>query len=243
MGRLSKWRGLIAPSFDRPDITIPVVWYPAANPLTPGPVSIFVDRFYDHIDHWVPNGPGTVPGSLVPYFGPAPPSVLGPLIGSPGDWLNGLSHAQYLADGGSPLTPCWPLGQGETVAMTRQAQRLSLNVLGNCDVWTPACGSTRVPCILAFNVKQGPTGGFTVVAGTMGWIPSAGKWSTAGPGGSITVGTGPVTFTPGPTDYTGAIPGQTYSPGLQTCSPFNWQATRGSGLTIRRMRVFDPLFP
>ncbi len=110
-GRLTAWTALVAPFYDRPDITSPWLFYPAAHPYVPGPVTIFTDRFWDNLDHWVPNGPGTVPGSERPWFGPVPPAVLGPLVGSPGDWLNGLSYAQYLADGGSPLTPCAELIQ------------------------------------------------------------------------------------------------------------------------------------
>lgn len=110
IGRLSGWTGLIAPFFDRPDIQIPVIWYPAATPLTPGPPTIFTDRFYDFREHWLPLGPGTVPGSLQPYFGPLPQSVLGPQVGTSNDFAAGLSYAQYLAAGGSPLTPCAQVG-------------------------------------------------------------------------------------------------------------------------------------
>jgi hypothetical protein len=108
-GRLTGWTGLIRPFFDRPDIEIPVVWYAVPWSNGVGPVTTFPDRFYDAREHWLPPGVGTVPGSLRPYFGALPPQDLGPLIGTPDQWVNGLGYADYLASGGSPATPCWTI--------------------------------------------------------------------------------------------------------------------------------------
>jgi hypothetical protein len=64
-----------------------------------GPATIFTDRFWDDRENWVPDGPGVVPHSAKPYFGPVPGPELSDVGGSPDLWANGLSYATYLAGG------------------------------------------------------------------------------------------------------------------------------------------------
>jgi microcystin-dependent protein len=109
LGKYPAFIGKIAPFFDRPDVLIDFIWYsvPVDNPV--GPATVFNDRFWEERDGFYPLGPSTVPGSLKVYRGPVFGPEVTPLIGSPDDWLTGLSYDVWQAGGYSAFARCIPV--------------------------------------------------------------------------------------------------------------------------------------
>lgn len=122
-GRLRAWTALIRPFYDRLDITVPFIFYSVPDTNPDGPATVFTDRFWDDRDHFYPDGVGVVPGSQKPYFGPVPAPTVGPLIGDPSWWVNGLSYAAFLA-GAYGTSPCWPINPAPGAVRLRQEQRV-----------------------------------------------------------------------------------------------------------------------
>jgi hypothetical protein len=89
----------LKPFYDSPDVTIDWLFYAVPEENGYGPATIFTDRFWDDRENWLPAGPGVVPHSTKPYFGPVPGPELSDVGGSPDLWANGLSYATYLAGG------------------------------------------------------------------------------------------------------------------------------------------------
>jgi hypothetical protein len=115
-------QGLIRPFHDRLDIVVPYIWYPVPLTAPEGPVTVFTDRWYDDREHWVPPGVGVVPFSQKPYFGPVPDGTVLPLQGTPDQWVNGFSYADYLAGKYPVGTRCLTIRQKITVVRIREAQ-------------------------------------------------------------------------------------------------------------------------
>lgn len=61
-----------------------------------GPVTPFVPRWWDERERWESLGIGLVYKSQKIYFGNLPDRPLGPVIGTPDMWLNGLSYERWL---------------------------------------------------------------------------------------------------------------------------------------------------
>jgi hypothetical protein len=89
---------LLRPFKDDLSKTVPYLFYrvPSTNP--DGPVTVFTDRFWDDIEHWLPPGVGVVPKSAKVYLGPIPPPTVGPLSGTLDEWQNGLLYSEYIAN-------------------------------------------------------------------------------------------------------------------------------------------------
>lgn len=91
-----------------------------------GPPTVFTDRFWDDRERWEPPGVGVVPGSLRPYFGPLPSSILQPLRGTDEQWAQGVSYAVYAAGGYHSLNGCATLIQPDKIVRIRQVQNATL---------------------------------------------------------------------------------------------------------------------
>jgi hypothetical protein len=110
VGHYPAFQCLIMPFADRLDIKIPWLFYQVPNTNPGGINTVFTDRFWDDREHWIPPSIGVVPGSLAPYFGPLPPSdmPMSPVVGTPDQWLHGLSYAAWQANEYAGA-PCWPI--------------------------------------------------------------------------------------------------------------------------------------
>lgn len=115
---------MIRPFWDRLDIQIPYIWYavPWTNPA--GPTNVFTDRFWDQRDHWWNSGVGVVPNTQRPYFGKVPSGEITPLIGSRAQWVDGISHADFIAGRIPPGPLCVQIPDKVKVVRIRQAQAI-----------------------------------------------------------------------------------------------------------------------
>jgi hypothetical protein len=105
---------MIRPFADQPDLLFEYLFY-RVYPNNPGGIAtVFTDRFWDHREHWFPQGVGVLPWTLKPYFGPLPPPTLGTVYGTPEEWIHGLDYETYQS-GGYNDVPCWPLQPGANV--------------------------------------------------------------------------------------------------------------------------------
>jgi hypothetical protein len=98
------------PFADRLDVQVDWLFYTVPFSNDGGIDTVFSDHFYDWKENWLPPGVGVVPGTITPYFGLIPPSTLGPIYGTPEQWLEGLDYDTWQA-GGYAGTPCAQLGQ------------------------------------------------------------------------------------------------------------------------------------
>jgi len=121
---LPGWTCRIRPFHDRPDVEVPWIFYRTAPSAPDGPPTVFTDRFWDDRERFIPPGVGVVPGSLKPYWGPLPPTTVRPLVGSPVEWVEGLSYERWIANGYVDPIGCWPVVQPNTIARIRQAQSI-----------------------------------------------------------------------------------------------------------------------
>jgi hypothetical protein len=79
---------------------------PRTNPSAPP--SAFWPAFYeDETLGWKPIG--CDPQSVKVWLGDTPPTTFGPIVGTPADWMNGLSFADFLAGRYVNPVPCIPL--------------------------------------------------------------------------------------------------------------------------------------
>ena len=67
-----------------------------------------------------------MPGSLIPYFGPAPAGDVGPIYGTPDQWINGLDYEVWQA-GGYEGTPCFPFTCTNYKGKTRTGTSVSFS--------------------------------------------------------------------------------------------------------------------
>ena len=88
--------------------------------------TVFTDRFWDYKDNWISPGVGTVPGSLIPYFGPVPAGDVGPIYGTPDQWINGLDYEVWQS-GGYEGTPCFPFTCTNYKGKTRTGTSVSFS--------------------------------------------------------------------------------------------------------------------
>lgn len=104
---------------------IPVLFYavPVTNP--PGPLSVFIPRWWDAKMGWIRTQPSSAgPEEWLIYRGNFSVPPVGKPEGDPDWWLNGLSYERYLADGYPVTTPCVvlppsvysPVGPGRSTA-------------------------------------------------------------------------------------------------------------------------------
>lgn len=115
---------MIRPFYDNLSIQIPWLFYWTGKTTTCVPETVFCDRFWDEREHWYNAGVGIVTGTTRAYFGPIPERPAGPLIGTPEEWLNGLSYARWIAGGYSDPVGCWPVGLLNLKLKLRQRQAL-----------------------------------------------------------------------------------------------------------------------
>jgi hypothetical protein len=123
-GRVRAFQCLIRPFADNLSITVPWIFYqvPDANPG--GIVTPITDRFWDEREHWWTDGFGVVPGTTKPYFGPIPDGTLGPLIGSPDEWLNGLSYQKWINGEYNNPNGCITIPDTVQLIRTKQSQEV-----------------------------------------------------------------------------------------------------------------------
>ncbi len=141
------------PFADRLDIQIPWLFYavPATNPG--GIDTVFTDRFWDFRENWLPPGVGVVPGSMKIYEGAIPSGQLGPIYGTPDQWINGLDYDVWQA-GGYAGTPCWQPG-----------------------TFTFCCPTVGLPATLTATIED--VGGLcSCYAGTFTLTEVSGGWTT-----------------------------------------------------------------
>ena len=100
----------IMPFAERLDVRVTWLFYAVPAGRQGNIDTVFTDRFWDDRDRWFPPGVGVVPNSLRPYFGPLPPPDLGPLFGTPDEWLNGLDFTVW-QNNGYAETPCWEVSE------------------------------------------------------------------------------------------------------------------------------------
>lgn len=165
------------PFYDRLDITIPWIFYNVPHSNPGGPDTVFTDRFWDDKENWFPPGVGVVPFSLKPYFGPIPPATVGPVIGTVDQWQNGFSYSDYIASGGSPLTPCITLNPGAQKPKMRATELVTVDTATRCIQLVTGCPGELVPCQLSYIVKVGIV---TVQQGKLIYQRSLQEWTTAG---------------------------------------------------------------
>lgn len=105
---------------DRPDITIPYLFYSVPDTSPGGLPTVVYPNWWDnmHGDHWDPEI-GVVFETIRPYFGPVPSPGSVPLEG-PAAFVNGYLHSDYLA-GRIPVGFCFPVVKAEKTNL-RQAQ-------------------------------------------------------------------------------------------------------------------------
>jgi hypothetical protein len=92
------WLGYVRPFHDRPDIRWPVLWseaLPDARPL-PFP-TVFTDRFWELREHFLPDNVGTDPEDMRVWKGAVPAAHTGLPIGTPAEFVQGLSYESWLA--------------------------------------------------------------------------------------------------------------------------------------------------
>ncbi len=102
---------LVRPYRDRPDIVRPWLFYPAPADAVDGPYSFICPRWWDERERWESLGVGIVWGSQKRYTGPVPNRAVGPLVGTPDEWANGLLWSVHQAGGYADPVGCWPLAQ------------------------------------------------------------------------------------------------------------------------------------
>jgi hypothetical protein len=107
-GRYPYWTGRIRPFRDS-DVEIDVIFYqvPASNPSCYP--TVFTDRFWDDKDRWLNLGVGTVSRSMRPLLQRPLFIPNGPIVGTPDQFINGLSYEAWLA-GAYPAGQCIPYG-------------------------------------------------------------------------------------------------------------------------------------
>jgi hypothetical protein len=127
--KLPGWTDVIYPFYDAPDVGIPIVWYEVPDDAPAVPPTVFTDRNWDRMEGFERTGVGTAVSSMRPYFGPRPTYTLGPLSGTDDQWLNGCSHAVYLAGGYSNAEPCAPISSTGAL-YSADAQVLSIDDVG-----------------------------------------------------------------------------------------------------------------
>lgn len=102
------WFGVIRPFHDFPKVTMAVLFYTVDKDNPSAPAGIWPTRFFDYKDGWRPPDAGTIPGSLVPYFGEVPdPREFGRPEGDADEWARGLDFNEF-ARGKVSKLPCWP---------------------------------------------------------------------------------------------------------------------------------------
>lgn len=88
----------VYPFHDRPDIGVPVIWYPVDETTAVLPyASPFVLRAWDKRDQEIEPVVGTRYAPPTSFRGPRPAPFVGHVCGTPEQWLNGVSYADYLA--------------------------------------------------------------------------------------------------------------------------------------------------
>jgi hypothetical protein len=163
---------LIRPFFDRPDVEVPFLFYkvPWTNPADL--LTVFPDRFWDDRENYYPPGIGVVPNSLTPYFGPLPSPDVGPLVGDPAWWVQGLSYSAWQV-GKYPDAACFPTYGPHEYAMVRIRQkqavylrsplRLRIDQVQGIGVSSPATGS--IDQVQGLGVSSPATGSIDQVQG------------------------------------------------------------------------------
>jgi hypothetical protein len=113
------------PFADRPDVQIPWLFYRVPQQAPVGLPTVFVDRFWDDRERWVPDGVGIVPGSMRPYFGPIPLRPPGPVVGTAEQWLSGVSYETWIAGGYTDPVGCWPISPLVVKFKLKQRQEIT----------------------------------------------------------------------------------------------------------------------
>jgi hypothetical protein len=93
--------------YDRPDITTQLLFYPVPDTNEPCVPTVFMPRWDELKENWVPDGVGVLPWTWQIYKGVLPLITNGPPIGTEDQFLNGFSYADWEANNFQPpMVPC-----------------------------------------------------------------------------------------------------------------------------------------
>jgi hypothetical protein len=85
---------------------------------------VFSDYLWEAREHEYNAGVGTIYGTTKPYFGQLPSPKVGPLIGTPEQWVGGLSYADYVS-GRLARHPCFPVTPNIPPLRIRQVETIT----------------------------------------------------------------------------------------------------------------------